>query len=120
VEGLNFMSLKLNTRHVGDVMVIDVSGRITLGEGSSAIRDEMRGLATSGTRKVLLNLEDVSYIDTSGIGELVAGLTSVAKTGGAMKLLNPTRRVKDLLRITNLNVIFDVHEDEARAVRSFT
>jgi anti-sigma B factor antagonist len=113
------MSVKLNTRLVGDVTVIDVSGRITLGEGSSAIRDEVRGLATSGTRKILLNLEEVAYIDSSGIGELVAGFTSVARAGGTMKLLNPTPRVKDLLRITTVNTIFDVHEDEAHAVRSF-
>jgi len=113
------MSVKLNTRHVGDVTVIDVSGRITLGEGSSAMRHEMLSLTTSGTKKILLNLGDVSYIDSSGIGELVDGLTSVAKVGGTMKLLNPTRRVKDLLRMTNLNTIFEVHEDEAHAVRSF-
>jgi anti-sigma B factor antagonist len=113
------MSVKLNARQVGEVTVIDVSGRITLGDGSSAIRDEMLSLTTGGTRKILLNLGDVPYIDSSGVGELVAGLTSVAKAGGAMKLLNPTKRVKDLLRMTNLNTIFDVHEDEASAVRSF-
>jgi anti-sigma B factor antagonist len=114
------MSVKLTTRQVGDVTIIDVSGRITLGDGSSAIRDEMLDLTTSGVRKVLLNLGDVSYIDSSGIGELVSGLTSVAKAGGVMKLLNPTKRVKDLLRMTNLNTIFDVYEDEAHALRSFT
>ena len=113
------MSVKLNTRHVGDVTVIDVSGRITLGEGSSAIFDEVRNLTAGGNKKILLNLGEVPYIDSSGIGELVAGFTSAAKAGGTMKLLNPTKRVKDLLRMTNLNTIFEVYEDEAHAARSF-
>jgi anti-sigma B factor antagonist len=113
------MSVKLNTRQVGDVTIIDVSGRITIGEGLSALRDEVRNLATSGTRKILLNLADVSYIDSAGIGELVAGYTSVTHAGGTLKLLNLTNRVKDLLRITTVDAIFEVHEDEARAVRSF-
>jgi len=113
------MSVKLNTRLVGDVTVIDVSGRITLGEGSSAFRDEVRGLTAGGTRKILVNLGEVAYIDSSGIGELVAGFTSVTRAGGTMKLLNPTPRVRDLLRITTVNTIFDVHEDEAQALRSF-
>jgi len=113
------MSLKLNARQVGDVTVIDVSGRITRGEESNAIREAVRHLTAGGTRKVLLNLEDVSFIDSAGIGEMVAGFTSLARAGGTMKLLNPTARVKDLLRITTLNTIFDIHEDEASAVRSF-
>src|SRR5579863_7085751 len=113
------MSVKLNTRQVGDVTVIDVSGRITLGEGSSAFRDQVRALTVGGTRKILVNLADVAYIDSSGIGELVAGFTSSARAGGTMKLLNPTPRVRDLLRITTVNTIFDVHEDEAQALQSF-
>jgi anti-sigma B factor antagonist len=113
------MSLKLNRRQVGDVAVIDASGRITLGEESNAIRHEVRNLTAGGNRKILLNLRDVSYIDSTGIGELVAGFTSAVNAGGTMKLLNPTKRVKDLLRMTNLNTVFDVHEDEASAVRSF-
>jgi anti-sigma B factor antagonist len=116
---LNFMSVKLNTRQTGDVTVIDVSGRITLGEGSSSIRDEVRNLTASGNRKILLNLGDVSYIDSTGIGELVAGFTSATKAGGTMKLLNPTKRVQDLLRISTVNTVFDVHEDEEHAVQSF-
>ncbi|MGA2714432.1 MAG: STAS domain-containing protein [Bryobacteraceae bacterium] len=91
------MGVKLNTRHVGDVIVIDVSGRITLGEGSSAICDEVRNLTASGNTKILLNPGEVPYIDSSGIGELVAGFTSAAKAGGTMKLLNPTKRVKEPL-----------------------
>ncbi len=113
------MSVKLNTRQVGDVTVVDVSGRITLGEGSSALRDAMRELTAKGNKKILLNLGDVSYIDSSGIGELVSGFTTVANAGGTLKLLSLTKRVKDLLQITKLYTVFDVHEDEAHAVRSF-
>jgi anti-sigma B factor antagonist len=113
------MSVKLTTREMGDVTVIDVSGRITHGEASSVIRDAVRDLTTKGNKKVLLNLGDVSYIDSSGIGELVAGYTSVANAGGTLKLLGLTKRVKDLLQITKLYTVFDVHEDEAHALRSF-
>ena len=113
------MSLKLNTRQSGNVTVIDVSGRITLGEGSSVLRDAMRELVTSGHKNILLNLGDVTYIDSSGIGELVAGFTSVANAGGTLKLLSLTKRVKDLLQITKLYTVFDVHEDEAHAVHTF-
>ena len=113
------MSVKLNTRQVGDVTVIDVSGQITLGEGSSVVRDAVRGLTTKGNKKILLNLGDVSYIDSSGIGELVAGYTSLANAGGTLKLLGLTKRVQDLLQITKLYTVFDVHEDEAHALRSF-
>jgi anti-sigma B factor antagonist len=113
------VSVKLNTRQVGDVSVIDVSGRITLGEGSSTLRDALRELAGKGQKKILLNLGEVSYIDSSGIGELVSGFTSVTNSGGQLKLLNLTKRVKDLLQITKLYTVFDVHESEASAVRSF-
>ena len=113
------MSVKLNTRQVGDVSVIDVSGRITLGEGSSTLRDALRGLVAQGQKKILLNLGEVSYIDSSGIGELVSGFTSVTNGGGELKLLNLTKRVKDLLQITKLYTVCDVHETEASAVRSF-
>jgi anti-sigma B factor antagonist len=109
----------LNTRQVGDVSVIDVAGRITLGEGSSALRDTLRGMVAKGQKKVLLNLGEVSYIDSSGIGELVSGFTTVTNSGGQLKLLNLTKRVKDLLQITKLYTVFDVHEDEASAIRSF-
>ncbi len=113
------MSVKLNSRQVGDVSVVDVAGRITLGEGSSALRDALRGMVTSGHKKILLNMAEVSYIDSSGIGELVSGFTSVTNSGGQLKLLNLTKRVKDLLQITKLYTVFDVHEDEAHAIRSF-
>jgi anti-sigma B factor antagonist len=113
------MSVKLGTRKVGDVTVVDVNGRITLGEGSSALRDEIRALIDKGDKKILLNLSDVTYIDSSGIGELVSGFTSVANAGGTLKLLGLTKRVKDLLQITKLYTVFDVHEEEAHAVKSF-
>ena len=113
------MSVKLNTRQVGDVSVVDVAGRITLGEGSSALRDALRGLVSGGQKKILLNLGEVSYIDSSGIGELVSGFTTVTNNGGQLKLLNLAKRVKDLLQITKLYTVFDVREDEADAVRSF-
>ena len=113
------MSVKLNTRQVGDVSVVDVAGRITLGEGSSALRDLMRELVGKGQKKILLNLGEVSYIDSSGIGELVSGFTTVTNSGGEMKLLNLNKRVKDLLQITKLYTVFDVHEDEAGAIRAF-
>jgi anti-sigma B factor antagonist len=104
---------------VGDVTVIDVAGRITLGEGSSALREALRDLVTKNQKKILLNLGDVTYIDSSGIGELVSGFTTVTNSGGSLKLLNLNKRVKDLLQITKLYTVFDVHEDEAAAIRSF-
>ena len=113
------MSVKLTTRQVGDVTVIDVAGRITLGEGSSALREAMKDLVTKGQKKILLNLGDVSYIDSSGIGELVSGFTTVTNSGGNLKLLNLNKRVKDLLQITKLYTVFDVKEDEAAAVKGF-
>ncbi len=113
------MSVKLSTRQVGDVSVVDVAGRITLGEGSSALRDTLRDMVSKGQKRILLNLGEVSYIDSSGIGELVSGFTTVTNSGGQLKLLNLNKRVKDLLQITKLYTVFDVHEDEAGAIRSF-
>jgi anti-sigma B factor antagonist len=104
---------------VGDVSVVDVAGRITLGEGSSALRETLRDMVSKNQKKILLNLGDVSYIDSSGIGELVSGFTTVTNSGGQLKLLNLNKRVKDLLQITKLYTVFDVHEDEAGAIRSF-
>ena len=113
------MSVKLNVRQVDNVTVIDVSGRIILGEGANVVRDELRDLTAKGNKKILLNLGDVTYIDSSGIGELVAGYTSLANAGGELKLLGLTKRVQDLLQITKLYTVFDVHEEEAHALRSF-
>ncbi|MEK7408271.1 MAG: STAS domain-containing protein [Acidobacteriota bacterium] len=113
------MSVKLSPRQVGEVTVIDVSGRITLGEGTSILRDGIREQLAGGQRKILLNLGDVSYIDSSGIGELVSAYTSVTNQGGSLKLLSLTKRVQDLLQITKLYTVFDVYDNEAHAVRSF-
>jgi anti-sigma B factor antagonist len=113
------MSAKLNVRHVDQVTVVDVAGRITLGEGSSQLRDTLRDLLESGHKSILLNLSDVTYIDSAGIGELVAAYTTVANRQGSLKLLGLTNRVKDLLQITKLYTVFDVHENEAHALRAF-
>jgi len=113
------VSAKLSPRQVGDVTVIDVAGRITLGEGSSNLREGIREMVAKGNKKILLNLGDVTYIDSSGIGELVSGFTSVANAGGQLKLINLTKRVKDLLQITKLYTVFEVSDDEAAAIRSF-
>jgi anti-sigma B factor antagonist len=113
------VSVKLTTRQVGDVTVIDAAGRITLGEGASAFRDTVRELAARGDKKILLNLSEVSYIDSSGIGEMVSGFTTVTNHGGQLKLLGLSKRVKDLLQITKLYTVFEVFDDEAGAVRSF-
>ena len=113
------MSVKLSTRQVGDVTVIDAAGRITLGEGASTFRDTIRDLAAKGNKKLLLNLSEVSYIDSSGIGELVSGFTTVTNQGGSLKLLGLTKRVKDLLQITKLYTVFDVKDDEAQAIAAF-
>jgi anti-sigma B factor antagonist len=114
------VSVKLTTRQVGDVTVIDAAGRITLGEGASTFRDMVRDLSTKGTKKLLVNLSDVSYIDSSGIGEMVSGFTTVTNHGGQLKLLGLSKRVKDLLQITKLYTVFEVFDDEAAAVRSFS
>jgi anti-sigma B factor antagonist len=113
------VSLKLTTRQVGDVTIVDAAGRITLGEGSSAFRDTIKELVNKGHKKILVNLGDVTYIDSSGIGELVSGYTTVSNAGGQLKLLNLTKRVHDLLQITKLYTVFEVFDDEAKALASF-
>lgn len=104
---------------MGDVTVIDAAGRITLGEGSSSFRDTVRDHIAKGNKKLLINLAEVSYIDSSGIGELVTAFTTVTNNGGQLKLLNLTHRVQDLLQITKLYTVFEVFSDEAVGVRSF-
>ena len=113
------MSMKSSTRQVNGVTIVDLSGRITLGEGSVLLRDMVRDLVTKGQRKILLNLGDVTYIDSSGIGELVSAFTTVRNQGGELKLLNLTKKVHDLLQITKLYTVFDVKDDEATAVAAF-
>jgi anti-sigma B factor antagonist len=104
---------------VGDVAVVDFSGKITLGEGSAILRKMIRELVEKGHRKILLDLADVDYIDSSGIGEMVAAFTTVRSAQGELKLLHLTRRVHDILQITRLYNDFDVQSDEASAMRSF-
>ena len=113
------MSMKLTTRQVDGVTILDLSGRITLGEGSVQLRDAIRDLLAKGQKLILLNLADVNYIDSSGIGELVSAYTTVRNQGGELKLLNLTKKVHDLLQITKLYTVFDVKDDEASAVASF-
>ena len=114
------MSVKISTRQVDGVTVLDMSGRITLGEGSVQLRDAVRDLLSKGQKHILLNLGDVTYIDSSGIGELVSAFTTAKNQGGELKLLNLTRKVHDLLQITKLYTVFDVKDDEANAIKAFT
>ena len=113
------MTMKASSRQVNGVTVVDMSGRITLGEGSVILRDTIRDLLGKGQKKILLNLGDVTYIDSSGIGELVSAFTSVRNQGGELKLLNLTKKVHDLLQITKLYTVFDIKDDETAAVGSF-
>ena len=113
------MTMKASTRQVDGITVLDLSGRITLGEGSVVLRDSVRDLLAKGEKKLLLNLGDVTYIDSSGIGELVSAFTTVRNQGGELKLLNLTKKVHDLLQITKLYTVFDVKDDEAVAISSF-
>jgi anti-sigma B factor antagonist len=111
--------MKASTRQVDGITVVDLSGRITLGEGSVVLRDTVRDLLAKGEKRLLLNLGDVTYIDSSGIGELVSAFTTVRNQGGELKLLNLTKKVHDLLQITKLYTVFDVKDDEAAAIGSF-
>ena len=113
------MSMKATNRQVEGVAVVDMSGRITLGEGSVVLRDTIRDLIGKGQKKILLNLGDVTYIDSSGIGELVSAFTAVRREGGELKLLNLTKKVHDLLQITKLYTVFDIKDDEATAIKAF-
>ncbi len=112
--------MKTSTRKVENVTIVDLSGRITLGEGSVVLRDTIRDLISKGDKKILLNLGEVTYIDSSGIGELVSAFTTVRNQGGELKLLNLTKKVHDLLQITKLYTVFDVKDDETAAIQSFT
>jgi anti-sigma B factor antagonist len=113
------MSVNVKLRHVGGVTVLDLSGRITLGEGSIALRDAVREALAAGSKKMLLNVGDVNYIDSAGLGELVSAYTSVKNAGGDLKLVNLSKKIKDLLVITKLLTVFDVKEDEKDALASF-
>jgi anti-sigma B factor antagonist len=111
--------LQATYRDAGVVTVLDLSGRITLGEGSALLRSTIRELLDDQRFRILVNLGDINYIDSSGIGELVSAYTAVKNRGGELKLLNLTKKVRDLLQITKLYTVFDVHSDEVTALRSF-
>jgi anti-sigma B factor antagonist len=113
------MALRATYRDAGPVTVVDLSGRITLGDPSALLRKTIRGLLQDERKKILLNLADVDYIDSSGIGELVSGFTAVKNQNGELKLLQLTKKVRDLLQITKLYTVFDIYTDENTAIRSF-
>lgn len=112
-------ALYATTREVDAIVVIDLSGRIALGEGSALLRKTIRELLEGGRKQIILNLGDVNYIDSSGIGELVSGYTATRSRGGELKLVQLTKKVHDLIQITKLFTVFDVHNDEASAIRAF-
>ena len=111
--------INISERQAGDVTILDLEGKVTIGEGSVALRNAIRRLLGEGKNKILLNLGSVGYIDSSGIGELVSSFTAVNKEGGSLKLLNLTQKIQDLLAITKLLTVFDVYDDEATALASF-
>jgi anti-sigma B factor antagonist len=113
------MAFKLTTRDVDHVTIVDIRGRITLGEETGTLRDAVRDLIAKGKKKIILNLAHVDYIDSSGVGELVSSLTTVRNAGGELKLLNLTQKVHDVVQVTKLYTIFDIKDDEFTAVKSF-
>ncbi len=114
------MKMTASTRLVAGVTIVDLSGRIVAGDGSAALRDLIRNLISEGNKKILLNLRNVDYIDSSGLGELVSAFTSMRSGGGELKLLNLTKRVHNLLQITKLYTVFDITDDEATSIKSFS
>ena len=114
------MKMTASTRFVGGVTIVDLSGRIVLGEGSAGVRDLVRNLIKEGNKKILLNLRDVEYIDSSGLGELVNAFTIMRGQGGELKLLNLNKRVHALFQITKLLTVFDITDDEGISLRSFS
>jgi anti-sigma B factor antagonist len=111
--------LNIRERQAGDVTILDLEGKITIGEGSVGLRNAIRRLMQEGKKKILLNLSGVGYVDSSGIGELVSSYTTIGREGGQLKLLNLTQKIRDLLTITKLLTVFDTYDDEAAALNSF-
>ena len=111
--------LTINQRQAGDVTILDLSGKITIGEGSVQLREAVKDLLANGKKKILLNLGDVSYVDSSGIGELVSSYTTTSNQGGQLKLLSLGKKIKDLLMITKLLTVFQTYDDEQEAIASF-
>ncbi len=113
------MSLKAEVRHKGDVAIVDLAGRITLGEGSGLLRTTIKDLVTDGNKNLLLNLGNVTYIDSAGLGEIIGSYATATNKGGHVKLLNVQSKVRDLLQLTKLYTVFATFDDEDEAVRSF-
>jgi anti-sigma B factor antagonist len=111
--------MQIEERRVGEVVVLDVKGRVTLGEGDEILKDKVNSLLNQGSKKLVLNLADVPYIDSAGLGEIVRTFTTVSRQGGSLKLLNLTKRITDLLAITKLLTVFETFDSEAEAVKSF-
>src|SRR6266508_1030927 len=112
--------MTISDRKIGDVVIVDVSGKVTLGDGGDAmLKDKMGSLVQEGQKKVLLNLGEVSYVDSAGLGAIVQAYATLNKNGGSLKLLNATKRIKDLLSITKLLMVFECHDEEAAALKSF-
>ena len=112
--------MQIEERSVGDVIVLDLKGKITLGEGDELLKDKVNSLVNQGHKKIVLNLADVPYIDSAGLGEVVRTYTTVSRQGGSLKLLNLTKRITDLLSITKLLTVFETFDSENEAVRSFS
>jgi anti-sigma B factor antagonist len=116
---LKSMSLKINVRETGDVLILDLNGRITLGEEAASLRDTLKEQIDSGRKNILLNLAEVTYIDSSGLGQLVGSFATVTSRGGQLKLLNLQKRLHELMQVTKLITVFEVYTTEAAALRSF-
>ena len=112
--------MQITERQVGDVMILDLKGKITLGEGDELLKDKVNSIVSQGRRKFVLNLAEVPYLDSAGLGEVVRAYTTVSRQGGSLKLLNLTKRITDLLSITKLLTVFDTFDSEDEAVRSFS
>src|SRR5918993_829005 len=112
--------MQIDQRAVGDVVVLDLKGRVTMGEGDELLKDKVNSLVNQGHRKIVLNLADVPYVDSAGLGEIVRTYTTVSRQGGSLKLLNLTKRITDLLSITKLLTVFETFDSENDAVRSFS
>ena len=112
--------MQIEERAVGDVVVLDLKGKVTLGEGDELLKDKVNSLVNQGHKKIVLNLADVPYLDSAGLGEVVRTYTTVSRQGGSLKLLNLTKRITDLLSITKLLTVFETFDSENEAVRSFS
>jgi anti-sigma B factor antagonist len=112
--------MQIEERNVGDVVVLDLKGKITLGEGDELLKDKVNSLVNQGRRKILLNFGDVPYVDSAGLGEIVRTYTTVSRQGGSLKLLSLTKRITDLLAITKLLTVFETFDVESDAIKSFS